>query len=117
MRKDGCGKQTAGSEELHNNDDSSQGESRRNGCTPGHRRDAEHGVPESFVFGTPDRYEEKDIGFVIQFMCKLGGMAQVIDPELPERVLDAPQTTQAPQSSDKRSNDGLVTDQSKDFST
>ena len=27
------------------------------------------GVPESFVFGTPDRYEEKNIDFVIQFMC------------------------------------------------
>ena len=25
-------------------------------------------VPESFVFGTPDRYEEKNIDSVIQFM-------------------------------------------------
>ena len=59
-------------------------------------------LPESFVFGTPDRYEEKNIDFVIQFMCKLRGTVQVIDPELPEPELDTPQTTQTTQSTDKK---------------
>ena len=40
------------------------------------------GVPESFVFGTPDRYEEKNTDFAIQFICNLRGTVQVIDPEL-----------------------------------
>ena len=71
-------------------------------------------MPESFVFGTPDRYEEKNTDSVIQFMCKLRGMVQVIDPELPELELGTPQ---AAQSTDNKSKDGLVTNQSEDFST
>ena len=75
------------------------------------------GVPESFVLGTPDRYEEKNIDFVIQFMCKLRGTVQVIDLQLPERELDTPQTTQIMQSTDRKSNDGLFVTQGEDFST
>ena len=56
-------------------------------------------VPKSFVFGTPDRNEAKNVDFVIHFMYKLRGTVQVIDPELPELELDTPQTTQ---SADKR---------------
>ena len=72
------------------------------------------GVPESFVRGTSDRYEEKNIDFVIQFMCKLRGTVQLIDPKPPEPELNTHQTTQF---TDKKSNDGLVTNQSEDFST
>ena len=50
-------------------------------------------------------------------MCKLRGTVQVTDPELLEPELDTPQTTQITQSTNKKSNDGLVTNQSEDFST
>ena len=64
-------------------------------------------MPESFVLGTPDRHEEKDIDFAIPFMCKLRGTVQVTDPELLELELDTPQTTQTTQSSDRKTSDGL----------
>ena len=60
-------------------------------------------MPESFVFRTRDRYEEKNIDFVIQFMCNCRGTVQVIDRDLPEPELDTPQTTQTTQSIDKKS--------------
>ena len=42
------------------------------------------------MFGTPDRYEEKNIVLAIQFMCKLRGTVQATDPEPPEPELGTP---------------------------
>ena len=63
------------------------------------------GVQESFACGMLDRYEVKNIDIAIQVMCKLRGLVQVIDPELPEPKLDTPRTTQTTQSIDKKSKD------------
>ena len=71
------------------------------------------GMPQSSMFGTPDRYEEKNIGFVMRYVCTLEGMVKVNVPESPEPELNAPSTSQ---STDKKLNGGLVTNQSEAFS-
>ena len=51
------------------------------------------GVPESSMFGTPDLYEEKNIGSVIQCIYTLGGAVQVNVPEFTGPKLGPPLTT------------------------
>ena len=71
------------------------------------------GVPESSVLGTTDRHEEKSIDFEIQCICMQGGTVQVNVPEFPRPEMISPPTTQ---STDKKRNDRLVTNQSEAFS-
>ena len=74
------------------------------------------GVPESFVFVTPDRYEEKNIDFAIQFMCKLRKTVQVTDPELLEPEME--NKPHRPRSlPTRRATMDLVTNQSEGFCT
>ena len=71
------------------------------------------GVPESSVLGTPDKHAEKSIDSVIQYSCMLRGTVQVNVPEFPRPEMTTPPTTQ---STDKKRNDRLVTNQSEAFS-
>nr|ABV22340.1 calponin domain-containing protein [Noctiluca scintillans] len=70
------------------------------------------GVPESSMFGTPDLYEEKNIGSVIQCIYTLGGAVQVNVPEFTGPKLGTPLHTQ---SSDKKREDALCMDQSEAY--
>ena len=71
------------------------------------------GMPLSSMFGTPDRYEEKNVDFVIQYICRLEGTVKVNVPESLVPKLNAPSTTH---STHKKLNGGLVTSHSEDFS-
>ena len=70
-------------------------------------------MPESSVLGMTDRHEEKSIDSVIQYICMLEEAVQANVPEFLR-----PQMTYAPttQSTDKKRNDRLVTNQSEAFS-
>ena len=61
-------------------------------------------VQQFYMFGTPDRYEEKNIDSVIRCICSLEGTEQVNVPVLPESKLSGPSTTQ-------KRNDVWVTNQ------
>ena len=71
------------------------------------------GVPESSVLGMPDRHEEKSIDSMIQYICTLEETVQANVPEFPRPEMITPSTTQ---STDKKRNDRLVTNQSEAFS-
>lgn len=71
------------------------------------------GVPESAVFSTPDLYEEKNIGSVVNCVYTLGGAVQVSCPGFQGPHLGVPITVE---SRDKRRSTGRITDQSQGFS-
>ena len=48
------------------------------------------GVQQFYMFGTPDRYEEKNIDSVIRYISSLEGTEQVNVPVLPESKLSGP---------------------------
>ena len=52
------------------------------------------GEQQFYMFGTPDRYEEKNIDSVIMYICPLEGTEQVNVPVLPESKLSGPPTRQ-----------------------
>ena len=52
------------------------------------------GVKQLYMFGTPDRYEEKNIDSVIRYICSLEGTEQVNVPVVPVSKLSEPPTTQ-----------------------
>ena len=58
------------------------------------------------MFGTPDRYEEKNIDSVIRYICPLEGTEQVNVPVSPNSMLIVSPTTQ-------KRNDVGVTNQSE----
>ena len=52
------------------------------------------GAQQFYMFGTPDRYEEKNIDSVIRYISSLEGTQQVNVPVLPEPKLSGPPATQ-----------------------
>ena len=64
------------------------------------------GVQQCYMFGTLDRYEEKDIDSVIRYICSLEGAEQVYVPVFSESKLSGSPTTQ-------KRNDVGVTDRSE----
>lgn len=74
----------------------------------------ELGVPESAMFGTPDLYEEKNIGSVVICIFQLGGAIQVSTPEFSGPKLGVAMNVE---SKDKKRGDGKLVDMSAGFST
>lgn len=72
----------------------------------------ELGVPESGMFGTPDLYEEKNIGSVVTCIFQLGGAIQVSTPEFKGPKLG---NAVHHDSKDKKRGSGLLTDMSAGF--
>jgi len=72
------------------------------------------GVPESAMFGTPDLYEEKNIGSVVTCIFTLGGAIQVSTPEFKGPKLGV---ALKHDSKDKKRGSGLLTDMSSGFNT
>jgi hypothetical protein len=68
------------------------------------------GVPESSMFGTPDLYEEKNLGAVVSSLYTLGGAVQVTCPEFTGPKLGVALSTASV--TDTKRNVGLLTDQS-----
>mmetsp|Transcript_3835 Transcript_3835/g.6348 ORF Transcript_3835/g.6348 Transcript_3835/m.6348 type:complete len:376 (+) Transcript_3835:56-1183(+) len=66
------------------------------------------GVPESSMFGTPDLYEEKNMGFVISCIYAFGGAVQVACPEFKGPALGNALKAEV---NDKRRSDHLATSQ------
>ena len=52
------------------------------------------GVQQFYTFGTPDRYEEKNIDSVIRYICSLEGTEQGNVPVVPESKLSGSLTMQ-----------------------
>jgi hypothetical protein len=70
------------------------------------------GVPESSMFGTPDLFEDKNIGSVVSCINTLGGAIQVNVPEYKGPKLGVALNTA---STDKKRGGGLCTDMSAGF--
>jgi len=75
----------------------------------------ELGVPESAMFGTPDLYEEKNIGSVVTCIFQLGGAVQVSAPEFTGPKLGI--ALKSDSKDKKRDKGGLLTDMSAGFNT
>uniref|UniRef100_A0A7S4RVI9 Calponin-homology (CH) domain-containing protein n=1 Tax=Alexandrium monilatum TaxID=311494 RepID=A0A7S4RVI9_9DINO len=75
----------------------------------------ELGVPESAMFGTPDLFEEKNMGSVVNCIYTLGGAIQVTCPDFAGPALGIAMT--AERKDKKRVSQGLLTDQSSGFAT
>jgi hypothetical protein len=73
------------------------------------------GVPESAMFGTPDLYEEKNLGSVVSSLYALGGAVQVTCPEFTGPKLGVALTSA--KANDTKRNVGLLTDQSGGYSS
>jgi len=75
----------------------------------------ELGVPESSMFGTPDLYEEKNIGSVVTCLFQLGGAIQVSTPEFKGPKFGL--ALNHADGKDKKRGSGLLTDMSSGFQT
>jgi len=72
------------------------------------------GVPESSMFSTPDLFEAKNLGSVVNCVYTLGGVVQANIPEFTGPKLGV---EMAVESKDKKRHSGILTDQSAGFST
>merc|ERR1719401_2762363 len=72
------------------------------------------GVPEASMFGTPDLYEEKNMGSVVNCIYTFGGAIQVSVPEFKGPKLGIALTDHV--GADKKRGGGLLTDASAGFS-
>jgi hypothetical protein len=73
------------------------------------------GVPESAMFGTPDLYEEKNMGSVLNCIYTLGGAIQVSTPGFKGPKIGI--ALNADVKADKKRGSGILTDASAGFST
>merc|ERR1712217_410235 len=71
------------------------------------------GVPESAMFATPDLYEAKNLGSVVNCIYTLGGAIQVSCPDFKGPTLGVAINTE---SKDKKRSSGICTDQSAGYS-
>ncbi|CAK0902338.1 unnamed protein product [Prorocentrum cordatum] len=73
----------------------------------------EIGVPESAMFATPDLFEEKNVGSVVNCLYTFGCVVQVNVPEYDGPPLGVAMHVE---SKDKKRSSGICTDQSSGFS-